>query len=87
MKSADSCPGPGTTWKAVSKSSVSVLPTALVSPPSAASPSGTLATTFTGAPPVLSTMPTVTFGTSSTEYTSTTVMIHFHPCSFSGAKA
>ena len=83
--SAGSAAAPGMVWNAVSKSSVIVLPIELVKPPSAAMPNGTLATTRTGVPPVLSTMPTVTRGTNSTPYTSTTVAIHFQPCSFSGA--
>jgi hypothetical protein len=78
---------PGMTWKAVSKSPVSVLPMVLVRLPSTATPKGTLSTTLTAEPPVLSTMPTVTLGTISTENTSTTVPNHFQPCSFSGAKA
>jgi hypothetical protein len=75
------------TWKAVSNRPVSVWPMVLVMLPSMATPKGTLATTLTAEPPVLSTMPTVTRGTIRTEKTSTTVASHFHPCNFSGAKA
>jgi len=75
------------TWKAVSNRPVSVCPIVLVTLPSIAMPKGTLSTTLTGAPPVLSTMPTVTLGTIRIENTSTTVASHFQPCSFSGAKA
>lgn len=67
------------TWNAVSKSSVSVCPIVLVRLPSAAIPKGTLATTLTADPPVLSTMPTVTRGKTSTPNTSTTVASHFQP--------
>ena len=80
-------PTPGMTWNAVSKRPVSVWPMVLVTLPSMATPKGTLLTTLTGAPPVLSTMPTVTLGTINTENTSSAVASHFQPCSFSGAKA
>jgi hypothetical protein len=75
------------TWKAVSNRPVSVWPMVLVMLPSMATPKGTLATTFTADPPVLSTMPTVTRGTMSTENTIRTVASHFQPCNFSGANA
>ena len=75
------------TWKAVSNRPVSVWPMVLVMLPSMATPKGTLATTFTAEPPVLSTMPTVTRGTMSTENTISTVASHFQPCNFSGANA
>ena len=78
---------PGMTWKAVSNNPVRVWPMVLVRLPSKATPKGTLSTTLTAEPPVLSTMPTVTLGTISTEKTSTTVPSHFQPCNFSGAKA
>jgi hypothetical protein len=75
------------TRKAVSNRPVSVCPTVLVTLPRKATPNGTLATTLTADPPVLSTTPTVTRGTMRTENTRSTVASHFQPCSFSGAKA
>jgi hypothetical protein len=72
------------TWKAVSNRPVSVWPMVLVMLPSIAMPKGTLATTLTADPPVLSTMPTVTRGTIRIENTSSTVASHFQPCSLSG---
>jgi hypothetical protein len=74
-------------WKAVSNRLVRVWPMVLVMLPSMTMPKGTLATTLTGAPPVLSTMPTVALGRIRMENTSSTVPSHFQPCSFSGAKA
>ena len=59
----------------------------LVRLPSSATPKGTLSTTLTGEPPVLSMMPTVTFGTIRMPKTSTTEASHFQPWSFSGANA
>jgi hypothetical protein len=58
----------------------------LVRPPRAAIANGTFETTFTGAPPVLSTIPTSTRGMNRTDDTKTTVPSHLQPWSFSGAK-
>ena len=75
------------TWKAVSNRPVSVCPTVLVTLPRKATPKGTLATTFTADPPVLSAPPAVPSDTRKAASTSSTVASHFQPCSFSGAKA
>ena len=58
----------------------------LVSDARTARPNGTLSTKTSAEPPVLSTIPTVTFGTSSTDMTNMTDASHFQPISFSGVK-